>query len=84
MSASPLTLPLTHGINLELTRAGDEIVAKLYLGDKVVEPSARAVANSERVRTVDGALHIGRCAFYIPEAQRRTVRDWLNAQQVTS
>jgi hypothetical protein len=81
MKPAPITVQMTEKVTLALDTAGDEIVATLRLGSTVVPPIARAVANSERVRTADGALHIGRMAFYIPAEQRAAVRDFIVAAQ---
>lgn len=78
MIPAPITINLGP-CTLTLECAADEIVARLWQGGKEIPPTVRATANSERVRTTDGALHIGRCQFHIPTDQRRAVADFIAA-----
>lgn len=81
MSPAPITIALAADVRLELSTAADDIIARLYHNNREVMPTVRAAANSERVSTKDGGLHIGGCAFAIPPAQRRAVADFLSAAQ---
>jgi hypothetical protein len=83
MTPEPITVTIKTSVRLELSMAGDEIVARLYHNKREVLPTIRAVANLERVRAQDGLLHVGRCQFAIPKDERRAVADFLIAAQIS-